>query len=179
MKNMSVLFEERVIPLLHSEKGRYLSIATLVVMSVIFLITLTETFMSWRSDFTISQTPPPVTRTDDAGEVALQLITHIPEQHLFGQSADDDFLPITSLQLHLTGIVQVPESHLSRAIISEAGQPGKIFSIGDALTSGIKIYSINPDNVVLEHVGRLEKLPLSRPKLLFQELPKPLWPTEK
>ncbi|MDR3478889.1 MAG: type II secretion system protein N [Gammaproteobacteria bacterium] len=175
MKNISLLFEDKLAPLLNTEKGRHLAIATLLLASLILLLTLIEVLMTWHADYVISEHKPPFTNTEDASEMMQEMIARIPSQHLFGQSADDDFLPITSLQLHLTGIIQVPESNLSRAIISEGGQSGKIFNVGDELTSGIKIYAINPDSVVLEHAGHLEKLPLSRSKLLFQEMPKPLW----
>lgn len=167
------MFEEILNPLFFTEKGRYLSLAALTVAGLLLLSSVLDTFSTWHSDFVLAHAKP-VMATNLSDETGA-LIASIPQAHLFGESASGDLLPITSLQLHLTGIVKMTQALLSRAIISEAGKSGKLYAVGDTLLAGIKIYAINDDNIVLERGGHLEKLPLTRAHLLFQDRPKSLW----
>lgn len=99
-----------------------------------------------------------------------RMIASIPEMHLFGVSATGD-MPITNLQLRVTGIAREMDAHsenVSKAYISIAGAPSKIYQVGDTLPDGVKIYDITPDTVILENAGQLEKLPLPREKLEFK-----------
>jgi type II secretion system protein C len=173
-----LMLEELFAPLFLTRRGRQLGWAMLGLASILLLYTLVSMLFAWHSDFVISKNQPMASaRTEDAASAEATLIAGLPTAHLFGMQADEDtdFLPVTSLQLHLTGVIKDTEDNTSKVIISEAGQPGKIYSVGDALTTGIKIYSINEDGIVLEHSGRLEKLPLVRSKLQFQDKPKALW----
>ena len=84
-------------------------------------------------------------------------------------------LPVTSLQIRLIGVIKSTPDTFSRVIISESNQPGKIYSVGDSLpSSGVKIYAITAEGVILDNSGRLEKLPLQRTPLMFQGMPKSL-----
>jgi hypothetical protein len=102
------------------------------------------------------------------------MINSLPEKHLFGQAfSRTDGMPISNLQLRVTGIVKVNTEtgkEVSKAYISISNQPAKIFEVGDTLPYGVKVYSITPDAVVLENDGHLEKLPLPREKLQFKPL---------
>jgi len=102
----------------------------------------------------------------------VEMVTHLPEHHLFGQSFSNGSVPMTSLQLRVTGIVKLEHEingALSKAFISLAGQPSKIFRVGDKLPYGVKVYDITPLAVILENEGHLEKLTLSREKLQFKQ----------
>jgi type II secretory pathway component PulC len=169
--------EEFLAPLFFTHRGRQAGWAMLALTGLLLLYTVVSQVAAWHADYVITQNASVASAAaPDGGSTEAKLIAELPEEHLFGQANEDtDFLPITSLQLHLTGIIKDSEDNASKVIISEAGQPGKIYSIGDALTEGIKIYSINEDGAVLEHGGRLEKLPLARTRLQFQEKPKALW----
>jgi type II secretion system protein C len=169
--------EELLAPLFFTHRGRQLGWAALALASLLVVYTVLSMFYAWHADYVITQNPTAAsTATPDAATTEATLIAELPSQHIFGSAGEDtDFLPVTSLQLHLTGVVKDTEDNASKVIISEAGQPGKIYSVGDELTDGIKINSINNDGVVLEHGGRLEKLPLSRTRLQFQDKPKALW----
>ena len=100
------------------------------------------------------------------------MITRLPERHLFGRPLSTGTVPVTNLQLQITGIVlNEKNSKLSKAYISSAGQLSKIYRIGDTLPSGVKLYEITADTVIFENDGRLEKLSLTRLGLHFT--PKP------
>lgn len=92
------------------------------------------------------------------------------DYHLFGQSLNGD-VPITSLQFRVTGIVKIEDEQgqtVSKAYISESGQPSKIYQVGDILPYDVKVYAINADAVILENDGKIEKLPLPRQPLEFK-----------
>lgn len=171
------MFDEYITPFLQSERGRHIGMGVLILFSVLFCYSLITTLVTWKSDYTLSHSQLAVRPANNNLDEAMQLIADIPNQHLFGlaASSENDFLPITSLQVRLKGIIKTTDDTQSRAIISQADKAGKIYRIGDELISGITINSINTDNVILEHNGRLEKLPLARPPLLFQDMPTPLW----
>lgn len=94
-----------------------------------------------------------------------ELISSLPDAHLFGRSLSGGSVPITNLQLRVTGIVK---GNPSKATISIAGEPSQIFQVGDDLPDGVKIYEIMPDAVILENEGKLERLPLPREPLQFK-----------
>ena len=98
-------------------------------------------------------------------------IETIPNNHLFGIAFAKGNVPITNLQLRVTGIVKVnnEQENNSKAYISMSGQSSKIYQVGDSLLNGVKIYAISNDSVILETDGRLEKLPLPREILQFKE----------
>jgi type II secretory pathway component PulC len=176
--NMNVV-EEIILPFIATEKGQRLGFGLVLLFGFVFLYTSIYTVIDWRADYVLAHRDVAIHEAPRVDGDA-QLIAALPSLHLFGQAAEDSgFLPITSLQLHLTGIAKSSETNLSRAIISEAGQPGKVYVVGDVLVSGIRIYAINDEGVVLEHAGRLEKLPLARAPLLFKDSPQSLWPTER
>jgi type II secretory pathway component PulC len=168
--------EELLAPLFLTHRGRQIGLGVVALFSVLLFFSVIGTLYTWHADAVIMHDQLATTASGlDVADAEAALIARLPQQHIFGAADDSDFLPITSLQLHLTGIIKDSSDQTSKIIVSEAGQPGKVYSVGDMLTSGIKIYSINEDGVVLEHSGRLEKLPLTRMRLQFQEKPKALW----
>lgn len=143
--------------------GGVTALAVLVAASYLYV------FSAWYLDWQLAHhTPAPTVKLDiDANA---RLIAAIPEQHLFGISATGD-MPVTNLQLRVTGIareIDANNENISKAYISIAGSPSKIFQVGDILPDGVKIYEITSDTVILENAGQLEKLPLPREKLEFK-----------
>lgn len=147
--------------------GISLAVATLV------LLTFGYAAWQWRSDWVLvhqmNAETPTLNNTNQLSDTVLA----IPDEHLFGSSKLGN-MPITNLQLRVTGIVKVDAEQMgaySKAYISIAGQASKIYQIGDTLPYGVKVYDITSDAVILENDGRLEKLPLPREQLKFK--PKP------
>lgn len=137
------------------------------ILSVCILMTLFYSVWQWSLDWKIAhqEIAAPSLKTPEKKDIIASISNH----YLFGQPAKLGDIPITNLQLRVTGIVKKegPMSY-SKAYISISGQPDKIYTTGDILTGGVKIYDITPDAVVLENEGRLEKLPLPREKLQFK-----------
>jgi type II secretory pathway component PulC len=169
--------QETLAPYMPPARSRQLGITLAILAAVLVVVTLFDNISTWVSDYKISHAAPAASATAALAD-EMQLVDNIPNQHLFGEQPveDTDFLPVTSLQMHLTGIIKNTGDENSRVIISSENQPGKSYSVGDEITSGIKINAINDNNVVLEHNGRFEKLPLVRAPLIFNEKPKSLWP---
>lgn len=156
---------------IHHENLQKAAPGIAISLAILVCLTLLYTAWQWYADWlfahqAIELAPPPAV-TDTTATMNI-----IPEAHLFGQTLSGD-MPITSLQLRVTGIIKVEaeqNSALSKAMISIAGQPSKIYRVGDILPLGVKIYGITQDAVVLENDGRLEKLPLPRPPLHFRSV---------
>ena len=166
-------FEELLTPIYSTVWGRWASLVVLFSLSILVVITLVRMPMTWREDFVLAHEqkksiPTNAISTNQSSDLSSQ----IPNWHLFGTAAKADaFLPITSLQLRLIGVIHDSGEQLSRVMISEAGQPGKVYKVGDQF-SGVKVNAIAPDGVILENGGQLEKLPLQRQELEFRGRPK-------
>ncbi len=166
------MFEEIIAPLFSTEWGRRSGLAAMVIFSLFLLITLIEAPFAWHSDYTLAHNQATTTKTQSSTDQTMALIMQIPDKHLFGASMQAANLPITSLQLQLLGVIQSNPAGASRVIISEAGQPGKIYQVGDSVSPGVHIKAITADGVILENGSHAEKLPLSRQPLLFKGSPK-------
>ncbi len=167
------MFDEFLSPLLTTRWGHRTGLGVMLVMAVLVCVALIKMPMTWWSDIKLSRAP--LASHDNhvqAANTTAKLIATIPSWHLFGKR--EDHLPITSLQLHLVGVSQSPIAKFSSVIISEGGQPGKVYQVGDTLLDGVKIYAITKDGVILDNGGRLETLPLQRQPLQFQGMPKSL-----
>lgn len=139
-------------------------------LCVLVLSALLEAISAWHADWMLINTTPH--HSTIASPHAAALVAAIPSQHLFGKAmGSTNNLPITNLQLHVTGITKVEHETIdnpSRASISMAGQPSKLYEVGDEIAAGVKVYQIDQDAVVLQNDGELEKLPLPRAPLEFK-----------
>lgn len=151
-----------------SNNPRYF-LAGVLLFGLIVLTTYAYLCTTWYQDWQLAhQAPKAPAKTDS--DANARLIASIPNQHLFGVSATGD-MPVTNLELRVTGIVRQvnkQNENISKAYISIAGSPSKIYQVGDTLPDGVKIYEITTDTVILENGGQLEKLPLPREKLEFK-----------
>lgn len=154
---------------LNEKKVLGLGIAFLVVIC----FTLFNALTAWWHDFSL------IYKKNDNNAFILpvtndttNIITAIPDEHLFGQSfTQTGDVPISSLALQVTGIVKVNDDdhrEVSKAYISMGGNRSKIYQAGDTLENNIKIYGITQNSVILENKGQLEKLPLPREPLQFK-----------
>lgn len=174
-QSAALFFDEMFAPLLTTEWGKRASLGALILFLVLLVVSFINTVVAWDKDFFITRAH--VTTMSHPEDEVTEAIAQIPNEHLFGNAeiSDQGYVPITSLQLHLVGVVSSAEVNQSHVIISEAGSPGKVYAVGDSLPSGIRVYAINDDGVILDNGGHLEKLPLARPRLNFQGMPKTLW----
>ena len=171
------MFEEIIAPLFTTEWGRRAGMAIAAVAACLLLYSGVSMLLVWHSDYVIahSLSATTISRASDADNVS-KWIAQIPERHVFGKFGVTQTagLPVTSLQLRLIGVVKSYPEKYSRVIISEGNQPGKVYQVGDTLSSGVRVYGITDDGVVLDNGGTYEKLPLQRSGLSFQGKPKPL-----
>lgn len=167
-----MILDELLSPLLTTTWGRRAGVGTIILMAILLCVTLFSMLFNWYTDMRILQTPTDVNVTFTTSHAEDQAINDIPTWHLFGKAGQSDILPITSLQLRLLGVIASTPAAASVVIISEASHPGKVYQVGDVLSSsGVRVYSITQDGVVLDNGGRLEKLLLDRPPLLFKGMP--------
>jgi type II secretory pathway component PulC len=125
----------------------------------------------WHSDWVLAHQD--IQETPVATSISTpDIVASIKDGHLFGIAAAKlGDMPITNLQLRVTGIVKKVDAEgvsTSKAYISIDGQPGKVYQSGESLPYGVKVYEITPNAVVLENNGHLEKLPLPREHLKFK-----------
>ena len=166
-----LIVEELAAPLFKVKGGKSLGWGICAVMAFCLIMTMIHSVQEWYHDYAMVETIPPASHVlilDDP----VMLIQQIPAEHLFGGGSIAGDIPITNLQLHLTGILKSPQEGFSRAIISMSGQAGKAYAVGDSLPLGIVINAILADGVILENGGHIEKLPLERATLHFLKMPK-------
>lgn len=142
-----------------------------ITLAALICITFTYSAWQWRNDWILSHhyhtAAPQVPKINDNNDI----IASIAGDHIFGKSTSElGQMPITNLQMTVTGIVKVSEQSglISKAYISISGQASKIYQVGDKLPYGVKVYDITSDEVILENDGHFEKLPLPREKLKFK-----------
>ena len=155
---------------------RHLMLGAAIVLIALSLTTAGYAVYQWYADWQLAHSELPEAPSLATSAATSSLVAAIPSEHVFGQPAAElGNMPISNLQLRVTGIAKVEGDEeaqaLSRAYISVAGQPSKIYKIGDNLPYGVKVYDITADAVVLQNGGQLEKLPLPRDPLQFK--PKP------
>jgi len=149
-----------------SPKALLTALASLIVM-----VGITFTYVTWHwvSDWRLAHQPI-VQAQIETHDQSNELVAAIPTEHLFGLNTKSGDVPITNLQLRVTGIVKEinDAAAASKVYISIAGGAGKIYRVGDKLPYGVNIYDITPSMVILENNGQLEKLPLPRESLQFK-----------
>lgn len=109
---------------------------------------------------TAAAAAPPVQRSG----VDLQTVL---AAHLFGVSVadpstqDPENAPQSSANLLLAGTIATQNPKRGVAIISDAGAPAKVFSVGEQI-GGASLHSVYLDHVILDRAGALETLLLPR-----------------
>ncbi len=168
------MFEEWITPLLTTRWGHRTGIAVLATLSLFFSILFIQMIWQWHADWQLDAAPLKQQQVSTTNQLA-DLINDIPAWHLYGQYgllAKSAILPVTSLQIKLIGVIKATPNSQSRVIISEENGMGKVYKIGDVLpTSGVRVYAITDEGVILDNSGRLETLPLQRKPLQFQGKP--------
>lgn len=156
---LNIELPQRIIP--------YLAAALAFLVSLLSVYSI----MQWHSDWVLAHQIPIIRSSLNASDETATLIAAIPDDHLFGTAFSSGEVPVTDLQLRVTGIVKIDqeqEGSASKVYISASGQPSKVYQVGDVLPYGVKVYEVTRDAVILENNGRLEKLPLPRERLQFK-----------
>jgi len=162
------MLKEITAPLLITKGGQRLGVFLAILFGVLLANTFIKLFFNVQNNTVVREAA--VISLEDQ---AITLIQQIPQRHLLGNHIESSsILPITRLPFALIGILQSTSKHISSVIISESGKTGKYYQVGDILSSGIKISDIQSDGVIVNNNDRLEKLPLQRAPLVFQEAPK-------
>ena len=94
-------------------------------------------------------------------------IQTVVSAHLFGvavadpSTQDPENAPQSSANLLLAGTIATQDPKRGVAIISDAGSPSKVYSVGERI-SGASLHSVYLDHVILDRGGALETLQLPR-----------------
>jgi general secretion pathway protein C len=94
-------------------------------------------------------------------------VQSVVSAHLFGVpviepgSQDPANAPLSSANLVLAGTIATQNPKKGVAIISDAGGPSKVYSVGDNV-NGASLHSVYLDHVILDRAGALETLVLPR-----------------
>jgi general secretion pathway protein C len=92
-------------------------------------------------------------------------IQTVVSAHLFGvppaATQDEGNAPQSSANLLLAGTIATQDPKHGIAIISDAGAPSKVYSVGERI-GGASLHSVYLDHVILDRAGALETLVLPR-----------------
>jgi general secretion pathway protein C len=94
-------------------------------------------------------------------------VQDVVNAHLFGVavadpgSQDPANAPPSSANLMLTGTIATQDPKHGVAIVSDAGGPSRVYSVGDRL-AGASLHSVYLDHVILDRNGALETVTLPR-----------------
>ena len=67
-------------------------------------------------------------------------------------------IPITQLNLILSGVLDNSAKDKASALVAEKGKPAQRLYVGDRLPGGAELYSVEVDHIVLRRNGKMEKL---------------------
>lgn len=99
--------------------------------------------------------------------VAHNPTTTLPPTAFFGVAAvkkadepeiDLANIPITQLNLVLSGVLSSSVNEHASALIAERGKPAERVFVGQTLPGGAEVYSVEVDHIILRRNGQMEKL---------------------
>lgn len=67
-------------------------------------------------------------------------------------------IPITQLNLVLSGVLNNSTKDKASALVAEKGKPAERIYVGESLPGGAELYSVAVDHIVLRRNGKMEKL---------------------
>ncbi|WP_299592818.1 type II secretion system protein N [uncultured Microbulbifer sp.] len=67
-------------------------------------------------------------------------------------------IPITQLNLVLSGVLSSSMSDHASALVAERGKPAERIFVGQKLPGGAEVYSVEVDHIILRRNGQMEKL---------------------
>lgn len=93
--------------------------------------------------------------------------TSLPSTPFFGVAAAEPTaepqldlanIPITQLNLVLSGVLDNSDDQKASALVAERGKPAQRLFVGDRLPGGAEVYSVDTDHIILRRNGKMEKL---------------------
>ncbi|MBB5210458.1 type II secretion system protein N [Microbulbifer hydrolyticus] len=67
-------------------------------------------------------------------------------------------IPITQLNLVLSGVLSSSVGDHASALVAERGKPAERIFVGEKLPGGAEVYSVEVDHIILRRNGQMEKL---------------------
>ncbi|GAA5523544.1 hypothetical protein Maes01_00092 [Microbulbifer aestuariivivens] len=67
-------------------------------------------------------------------------------------------IPITQLNLVLSGVLDSSNENRASALVAERGKPAQRLFVGERLPGGAELYSVATDHIILQRNGKMEKL---------------------
>lgn len=114
----------------------------------------------------LAAAPLPGGPQDTANQPRLQTVAAL---HLFGEARQKPVVrdapieaPKTGLKLTLRGVFAASVPEQAMALIADARGDEKVYQKSDTIFSGVTLYAIYPDKVILERGGNFETLNLPR-----------------
>jgi general secretion pathway protein C len=115
--------------------------------------------------------PVQISRATSAGAGTAD-VQSIANAHIFGEASAEAIVVVpqeshenlaeTRLSLELKGTLASADENASIAIIADAGEEEKIYSIKDTVAPGATLHAVYADRVVLNRAGNLEVLKLPK-----------------
>ena len=139
------------------------------ILFVVFIFIAVHSLVSWLPSTTNLSNKVIITRSKQNFSLA-----DISTWHLMGFS-EISGLPETNLQLTLQGVLVMPNADRSSAIVADESQNAKVYSIGDELPGGAILDKVLANKIIIKNRGKLQELPLVRPKLQFTPPPPSMW----
>jgi general secretion pathway protein C len=97
--------------------------------------------------------------------------------NLFGQSAQlatADNAPVTSMSLHLGGVIADQDEKRGFAMIGTSSTDIKFYKVGDMVPGGVQLHAVFVDRVLLDRGGNIESLLMPVRAGSVQALPPPV-----
>lgn len=110
-----------------------------------------ESLLAERSSAPRAQRAVSLPNTPFFGVVPVKTVDKQPEVDLAN-------IPITQLNLVLSGVLDSSSKDKASALVAEKGKPAQRIYIGDTLPGGAELYSVAVDHIVLRRNGKMEKL---------------------
>jgi type II secretory pathway component PulC len=171
-------YKAAIIKLLSYKHARNIAFAIIGLSGLWALINLTETIAIFFYKLPAQATA--ISSNNNQLATETRLLAQLPSWHLFGQTpltvTTVANIPLSSLNIVLNGIFYQADAKKSQALMTDANGNTQLYSIGDIVSGGAKLYDILPDNVVIERDGQLEKLVLPDRQLTFSPAPQGLPP---
>jgi len=137
-----------------------------LVFAALILLQLLQVGYSFISKPLKSPQPVVATSATRAQRSGVDIQT-VVSAHLFGvavadpSTQDPENAPQSSANLLLAGTIATQDPKRGVAIISDAGSPSKVYSVGERI-GGASLHSVYLDHVILDRGGALETLLLPR-----------------
>ena len=150
--------------------NKQIALSSAAFLLLLLLLVISHTVTSWLPTQVSSNNLPTISVPKHTFS-----LSDISTWHLMGFNQTSGDLPQTNLQLTLQGVLVMPNSARSSAIIASDNQSGKVYSVGDELPGGAVLDKVLADKVIIKNRGKMEELLLVRPTLQFAPVPPSMW----